>query len=352
MNTVSEHETKPSKPTRRRYILLMCVIGLVIAGWSGAWFFGRSVLADQLDTQLQAMKINGLDISCSDLAIAGYPFRYEVYCRDLASNDRYGTKGSLGGLNAVALIYNPWHIIFEAKAPASIAEPLSGLLGEMSWDTARASVKFSSSALGAFDAVLSNPEAAFENPLSRGLFAADKAELHLRNTPETADAVDGFVSVDALQLKSLPEFGATIDMRAHVQVTGGAALLAGSNLALLVRQREGRLPVKLVLFETVLGDSRVNAAGDLAINGDGTVSGKLDLTIGNADGLLDLVQPMFPPQDNSFSLVRSVVQSLKGAETQVDGQPSITLPVAIDQGVIRIGFLTLGRIPPLFSAGT
>ncbi|WP_420334741.1 DUF2125 domain-containing protein [Roseibium sp.] len=352
MKAVSEHENKPSKPSRRRYILLMCAIGLVIAGWSGAWFFGRSVLADQLDTQLQALKTNGLDLSCSDLAIAGYPFRYEVYCTDLASSDRYGTKGSLGGLNAVALIYNPWHIIFEAKAPASIAEPLGGVLGEMSWDTARASVKFSSSALGAFDAVLQKPEAAFENPVSRGLFAAEKAEIHLRNAPETTNAVDGFVSVDALQLKSLPEFSAVIDMRGHVQVAGGSELLTGANLAALVQQQNGRLPIKLVLFETVVGDSRVDAAGDLLVNGDGTVSGNINLTIGNADGLLELIKPLFPPRDNSFSIVSSVVQSLKGAESDVDGVPSITLPVAIDQGSIRIGFLTLGRIPPLFSAGT
>ena len=71
------------------------------------------------------------------------------------------------------------------------------------------------------------------------------------------------------------------------------------------------------------------------------MSGSINLTIGNADGLLDLIKPLFPPQDNSFSIVSSVVQSLKGAESEVDGIPSITLPVAIDQGLIRIGFLTL-----------
>lgn len=352
MKAVSEHVNKPSKPSRRRYILLMCAIGLVIAGWSGAWFFGRSVLADELDTQFRTLKANGLDLSCSDLAIAGYPFRYEVYCRDLASNDRYGTKGSLEGLNAVALIYNPWHIIFEAKSPASIIEPLNGLLGEMRWDTARASVKFSSTALGAFDAVLSKPEAAFENPVARGLFAAEKAELHLRNSPETANTVDGFVSVDALQLKSLPEFGALIDMRGHVQVTGGSALLAGASLARLLQQQSGGLPVKLVLLETVLGDSRVEAAGDLLINGNGMVSGNIKLTIGNAEGLLELIKPLFPPQDDRFSIVSSVVQSLSGAQSEVNGIPSITLPIAIDEGLVRIGFLTLGRIPPLYSAGT
>ena len=129
----------------------------------------------------------------------------------------------------------------------------------MRWDTARASVKFSSTALGAFDAVLSKPEAAFENRC-HGAVCGREGRIPSSHTPETANTVDGFVSIDAMQLKSLPEFGALIDMRAHVQVTGGSALLAGANLARLVQQHNGSLPVRLVLFETVLGDSRVNAA--------------------------------------------------------------------------------------------
>ncbi|WP_305986690.1 DUF2125 domain-containing protein [Roseibium sp. MMSF_3544] len=349
---MSENQNKPAKSSRRRYIILLCIIFLVIAGWSGAWMFGRSILSDQLDQQLQAMARGGVDVSCADLSIGGYPFRYEVYCRDLVSRDQTGAAGSLGALNAVALIYNPRHIIFEAHAPASVAEPLSGLLGEMKWETARASVKFSDAALGALDAVLQKPEAAVENSVSSGLFSADKAELHLRKTPDQADAVDGFVSVDALQLKSLPEIGETIDLRGHLQVPGGAALLAGADLVTLVRMNDGRLPVKLVLMETVIGESRLGASGDLVINGNGTLSGNVAVTIGNADGLLQMLKPLFPPQDNSFSLVESVVQSLKAAETDVEGVPSITLPMVIDEGIVRVGFLTLGRVPPFFSAGT
>jgi len=115
---------------------------------------------------------------------------------------------------------------------------------------------------------------------------------------------------------------------------------------------DGRLPVKLVLMETVIGDSRLGASGDLVINGNGTLSGNVAVTIGNADGLLQMLKPLFPPQDNSFSLVESVVQSLKAAETDVEGVPSISLPMVIDEGIVRVGFLTLGRVPPFFSAGT
>lgn len=353
INTVPENESKPAKsPTRRRYIVLLCAIVIVAAGWSGAWYYGRSVLAGQLDLQMRSMASSGLEVSCAELAIGGYPFRYEVYCKDLASRDRFGAAGALGALNAVALIYNPRHIIFEAEAPASIAEPLSGLLGEMTWETARASIKFSDASLGALDAVVQKPEAALENAVSAGLFAAEKAEFHVRKNPDQGDAVDGFLSIDALELKSLPELTESIDLRGHVQVAAGSALLAGANLAGLVQLNDGTLPVKLVLLETVIGDSRLGAAGDLVINGDGTLSGTVNMTIGNADGLLTLLKPLFPPQNNGFSIVQSVVQSLKAGETEIDGIPSIALPVAIDQGVVRLGFLTLGQIPPLFSAGS
>ncbi len=352
IETVSDPEKKPAKPTRRRYLVLIGAIILVMAGWSAAWAYGRSVLADQIDLQMKSIARNGLEVSCADLAIAGYPFRYEVYCRDLVSRDRRGAAGSLGALNAVALIYNPWHIILEAKAPAAIAEPLSGLLGEVRWETARASIKFSDTSLGAFDAVLQKPEAAFENAASEGLFAADKAEVHLRTTPEQTDAVDSFVSVDALQLKSIPELGEKIDMRGHLQVSGGSALLAGANLASLVQAYDGQLPVKLVLLETVIGKSSLGAAGDLVVNGDGTLSGRLDVTIGNADGLLSALKPLFPPQGDSYALVQNVIQSLKAAETEVNGVRSIALPVTIERGVVRVGFLPLGRVPPLYAAGT
>ncbi|WP_281926825.1 DUF2125 domain-containing protein [Roseibium album] len=349
---MSENESKPARSSRRRFIILLSVIVLVVAGWSGAWVYGRSVLAGQLDLQMKAMAKEGVQVSCADLSISGYPFRYEVYCKELISRDRTGAEGSLGALNAVALIYNPWHIIVEAKAPASVAEPLSGLLGEVKWETARASVKFSSASLGAFDAVLEKPEAAVENAVSAGVFAADKAEIHLRESPELAGTVDGFVSIAALQLKSVPNLTETIDLRGHLQIEGGSPLLAGADIVSLVQFNNGSLPVKLVLMETVIGKSRLGASGDLVVNGDGSMSGQLNMTIGNADGLLQTLKPLFPPQDNGFSVAQTVVQSLKATEKEVDGVPSITLPVAIDHGVVRVGFLSLGRIPPLFSAGS
>ncbi|WP_417711310.1 DUF2125 domain-containing protein [Roseibium aggregatum] len=349
---VSDTKTKPPKPSRRGYILLAGAIVLVIAGWSAAWFYGQSVLREQLDLQIARMADQGVDVSCADLAIAGYPFRYEVSCADMRSADRRGTAASLGGLNAVALIYNPWHVIFEAQSPAAMSVPVNGLEGGLTWQTARASVRFGENAIGSFDAVIDKPEAAFDTALARGLFAAEKSEVHLRKQPESAATLESFVTVQDLSLKSLPELQQTISLRVHTRIEGGTALLSGADLFSLVQAQGGELPVELVLAEATLGEGKASAGGNLVIAGDGTISGALELSLGNPDALLTSVKPLFPPDDQTFSLLQNVVKSLEPAAKEIDGVRTIALPVSIDRGVVRIGFLPLGQIPPLFSAGS
>ncbi|WP_165814695.1 DUF2125 domain-containing protein [Labrenzia sp. 011] len=351
VRNVTPAAKKPAKSSSRRYILLLGAILLVVVAWSGAWVYGRSVLSAQLDKQMTRMAEGGLEISCAGLAVAGYPFRYEVGCTQMRSRDRRGTDAELDGLNAVALVYNPWHVIFEASAPARVAVPATGLSGNIAWETARASVKFSREALDEVNAVVRKPRAAFENAFSAGTASAEKAEVHLRATPADSAALDGYFSVDALKLESLPELQETLDMKARIQVSGGTALLAGADLVSLVRINGGDLPVRLELFEAALGRSRVGASGDLIVNGDGTLTGDLELTVGNAKELLQSLEPLFPPKNQSFALMQSVVDSLAPMAGNVDGVASITLPVKIDRGVASVGFLPLGRIPALFPGG-
>ncbi|KZM51132.1 DUF2125 domain-containing protein [Labrenzia sp. OB1] len=341
---------KSTKSTKRRYIFLLAAVVLVTAGWSAAWVYGRSVLADQLDLQLTRMAGAGLVVSCADLAIRGYPFRYEVSCTDMRSRDRDGTAASLGGLHAVALVYNPRHVIFEAKTPAALISPMTGVSGNIAWETGRASLKFRENALGELNAVVRKPEAAIENAVSAGVFSAEKAEVHIREAPDLAGALDGYVSIDALKLVSLPDLLDTVDLRGSIRIVGGTVLLAGADLATLVRMNGEDLPVRLDLLEASMGSSSVSSSGEILVHGDGTLSGSVALTLGNATALLQSLKPLFPPKDQTFALLESFIGSLKTAQS-ADGVALITLPVKIDRGAASVGFMPLGRIPALFPAG-
>ncbi len=346
-------DTPISAPSsKRKYIFLVAAIAIVVAGWTGAWFFGRSVLADQLKQAFRQLSEQGTDVACADLKIGGFPFRYEVYCSNLQSADQSGTQFDLQGLNTVALVYNPFHVIAEARSPAAIALPMNGTTGLITWDTARASVKYSLSALGNVDLVLERPEIDFQSTFVVGLVAAEKTELHLRKAPDEAGAVDTYVSIDKITTNAIPSLNDPIDTRVHVRIENGEPLLSGKDIRLLLQETGGELPLRLELAEISLKASRLGARGDLKLNAAGTLSGMLTMTMVQPQDFLDAIRPFFPPDSNEFSILQSLMTSLKATGKDHRGDPAVEIPVILDHGLIRIGFVTLGRIPPLFQAGS
>lgn len=344
----------PSGPSRGKakfvYLLAAVVIGL--AAWSGAWAYGRSTLASRIDLQSRQLAGGGLDISCADLSIAGFPFRYEVSCQDFQSLNRSGIESAISTLEAVALVYNPWHIIFEAEAPAGLSLQRIGATGQLTWNTARASVKYSRDAVGDVDVVITQPELSYQASAERGIAISDRAEFHLRRAPDQDQTIEGFVLLDGLQLGFSPAGELPFDARLHMRIEDGEALLSGIDLPRLVQSRGGELPVNLVLADIATDSSRFGVRGDLVVHGNGTLSGVLSLTLSGKEAALDQVAEWLPEQEGGFAIVDSLLRSLEPTATDHNGDPAIQLPLMIDQGVMRIGFVTLGRIPPLFMAGS
>jgi len=349
---VSSDTRLKERSGKTKYILLLAAVLAVTGGWSGAWVFGRSVLSDQLHGQLAALAGQGTDVRCNDLAIGGFPFRYEVQCSGLKTAGQSGTEGTLSRLKAVALVYNPWHVILEAETPVAVSIPVAGVTGQLTWDTARASAKYSTDKLGDVDIVLTQPELSVKNAVGSGQARSDKAEAHLRPSPDMPGAVDGFVSVNGLVSDGLPPLPGPIDARVHVRALNGDPLLSGAALPDVILQNGGALPLRLELAELVLGSSRIGAEGDVTLNTSGSLSGNLTLTLVGPEGVLDALRPLFPPNSNQFSVLQSLLTRLQPTGKDRHGNPAIEFPLILDNGLMRIGFLTLGRIPPLFPAGS
>lgn len=351
---MSEFDARPPKPSRRGYILLIAAVVVVIAGWSAAWLYGRSVLGNRIDWHLRALVSRDVEVDCSDQGITGYPFRYEVRCSDLSVRGPAATAASLGSLTAVALVYNPFHVILEARSPARVAMPLRGLDGVLDFDTARASVKFSREGLRALDAVLAAP--ALSPPAlshggdraSRGP-AADKVELHLREAPDQAGTLEAFLTADRL-IPADPAVPGPIGLRAHARLEDGMAVMAGIDpLDLLVNQ--GSLPLQLVEADLTLPSGRASATGDLTLSVDGTLSGSLNITLADAAALLHSLRGLFPPDGQTYGLLEGMVSGMEQSAPEQDGVTKVTIPVRVIGGRVMIGFLPVGTIPPLFPAG-
>jgi hypothetical protein len=335
------------KNLKIRYILLAAVVILVAAGWSGGWLFLQQELDRQIELQLETANRSGTTIACEERAIAGYPFRFEVNCSKPVAAAASGTRVSLEGLNAIALVYNPRHIILEADGPATISDPLSGQTISTDWSSARSSVIFSDQGARRFDAVVENITGSVSGPVPAGL-NVDKAELHVRPVPDVAEAAEAFFSADGLSMSSSDSAEAAPDIRLHVRLENGAALLSGMPLHALPRDAAGSLPLELKLLSLSSGNTEISAAGTLQLTASGTVSGKLDVRIKGVKGAGDLLAGFFPAESPIPESLQGIAVALGKPEPGTD---TIRLPVTVDNGQLKVGFVPLGvSIPQLAPA--
>lgn len=339
------------KPNNRKYILLLVGVTLVIAAWSSAWFYGQTFVSDEIDAQIQQLSKQGLEVTCADRRVAGYPFRFEISCNDMLLKDKWSRELAVSALDAVTLVYNPRHVIFEAESPAKLAIPHLETDAQIDWASARASIKASLTGLSTLDAIAENVslETSFNKNL-RQLFAS-KLEVHLREAPNTEGLLETFITIDQLGFQNTTKPEEAIDLRAYTKIQNGMDLLAGSNIPLLVQANEGALPVKLMLFEAVYGQSKISTTGDITINGNGTLSGRLDTSIENANALLPLLEKLEFRDQQTRALIEGFLKSVSSSSTESGSTNQPSIPIIIDEGLLRVGFLPIGYVPPLFSAG-
>ncbi|MEP0454586.1 MAG: DUF2125 domain-containing protein, partial [Roseibium sp.] len=146
----------PKRNLKIRYILLAGAVLMTILVWSGGWFYMQGVLRDQIDHQMARLAQTGQAVSCTDMPIGGFPFRFEVSCAEPVLADARGRTADFKALRTVALVYKPWHVIAEADGPARFEDPLTGLMGEANWESARSSVIYSTSSVEQIDVVMEN----------------------------------------------------------------------------------------------------------------------------------------------------------------------------------------------------
>lgn len=106
--------------TGRRYAILLFVVLAAIAGWTALWKYAAGRAAEATAQWRAHEAANGRIFTCGNEAIAGYPFRIEVTCRDARAEFR-DFRPALGvalpRLLTVAQVYDPNHLISEFAGP-------------------------------------------------------------------------------------------------------------------------------------------------------------------------------------------------------------------------------------------
>ncbi len=342
----------PSRSFSRRYIALIALVVVAAGGWGLFWAIGQNVFANVADNVRDIARSEGGDVSCGNEVIGGFPFRFELSCTPLRVEDPKHGMVSIAGFRAVALAYNPTHLIFEADAPLAVENygslSLAGASTTADWLTARASARVAGSGLMQFDASVEAPSIVLA-ALGIDAVRATSGQVHLRRSPERTQGIDAAVTLKQI---ALPNGAPSVDLDVLLTLSHAAPLLAGAvptRLQDLVRA--GLLaPPDGIVIERLRIASRgtvLAADGRLGIDEAGRLSGVLPITIAGAERLTEALAPFFPPGSNVPKLLQGAVTGL-GRPATLDGQDAATVTVSFDRGKAQVGILPLGMVPTLY----
>ncbi|WP_417667775.1 DUF2125 domain-containing protein [Roseibium sp.] len=340
----------PKRNLKLRYWALAVGVTVVILGWSGGWFYLRAELENQIGTQLERLERRGQTASCANMAIAGFPFRFEVSCSTPQISDTQGRSSEIRALRTVALIYKPWHVIAEAAGPLMHVDRALGLEVRADWQTARSSFIFSTQDLQQFDFSADGVRIAAAGPVDTIELAAGKGELHTRPLPGVPETLEVFLTVDDLRQPQAMNADNPFSLKLHTQVADGMALMGGRGLESLFQGYEDTIPVKLVWASLVSGTMEIDVSGDLEIDRDGYASGRATMTLKGSEGLSRRLLEIFPNAEDAIGLIEGAALSFGERSVDDQGVPQIRLPLTLKNGRISVGLVPLWVLPPLFGS--
>lgn len=110
---------KEQKPTPRpwRMLLPLLVVLVLAAAWSVYWLVAASAARNTFDERMAFATERGQRLDCASEDWGGYPFRFEFTCDKPVVTDKALGVLSSGRLRAVAMAYNPWHVLLLVDGP-------------------------------------------------------------------------------------------------------------------------------------------------------------------------------------------------------------------------------------------
>ena len=327
--------------------LIVLALGIV---WSVAWFAGAWWLDREVDEARVRAASQGLELRCAEDGIEGYPFRFSFACRDA---ELVTPDAMLRAPRLLATIqaYDPRHMIAEIESPASIV-PARGPAIQLDWSRLLVSARTE------FDRLRATLDGSSRDPLDIlsevGISADD-----LAIAPDGADGV----SVERLTAFARPAPGAAArDAELALDAEGVAVDLAATPIRLAMRASLLDLPLADTpdFVRRWLSDGgsidieRIDVAGEDALV---RTSGQIGATpAGAPQGRLNLgfVAPSAVPGLFTDPAWRSIAASLAnavlltGEAIEIDGRDALALDLIIEGGAMRVGFLPLGTLAPLF----
>ncbi len=322
---------------KKRIIILGSLVLFVVLAWSGAWLFIAGQLRQQIELQALADGETAPQLTCGNLDIGGFPFRFDVECAtaSVVSGD---LLIEIPYLRASAMAYRPNHLLGAATGPVAISDAFTGTRQEVNWTGSEASLRLEDWRIARLSIVadgVSWTDQLFGDTL---IAEANHVEAHLLDMPEMHDveagraALAGYLRAEAVSAPGIDMDN--LDAEIELEVTalpddirnwGAVPFLSDW------QQAGGRL--RIVGIRASDGSADLNATGELALDAQGYPTGSISI---DSQGVAERIGPYL---DEPW---RTLVLGVPG----LDGRHSNQLNFAA--GGMSSGLVPIAALAPLF----
>lgn len=313
----------------KRFIWFTLSIVTVIVLYTAGWHYFANRLVGEAQAAITQANRDGRRASCENVEARGYPFRIGLFCRTVMFEDaRAGIRFRAMEFRSAAQVYRPNLILGELDGPATLEAPGIPSL-DLHWEGMRASVRLQSTQAERVSVEGRNVEVRIDEPGDAAplLGKAGSAEMHARPAPEGYDLALRFGDLtfdpEIVGTDKLPPLAGLADLLVKRWQSGG---------------RESDVEIRDLTLSLDQEGSGAKISGPFSVDASGLINAELQVTLRNPKAIGALLIELMPQARREIEL------GVAGFAMMGD-EP--TLPLSIANGKVRMGFLSLGTIPPL-----
>lgn len=327
---------------------IVAILILIPVLWVGYWFAARTV-ADAAVERLISRPVAGGRVTCSARSLGGFPLRLDLGCERAAYADTAGQQVSaeLAGIRASAPLYLPGHVEADLGSPFVVNAPAAGVALTAEWSagvtTATAGLDGLKSVGATFDSLDFVSTGSAKLPLAT--LKAARAEASVAPAGGNGyrmEALARNLQVVPADGRIIPPFSTEARV---VALEFGGSLGTDPKAALLKWLRAGGT-ANVERLKLVAGEAGADADGQLTLDAAGVLSGKLNLRLRNPEAFSDFAEAIKPGTGEKISQILPVLMALTIPVSTPDG-PARQTALIIRKGVVSIGIVPIGTIPPL-----
>ncbi|WP_180897832.1 DUF2125 domain-containing protein [Martelella soudanensis] len=324
----------------RKFVMwtLIVLIGLIVA-YALGWFYVARTVKARIFSLLQGQDQRNVVVSCEDIGYNGFPATFGFFCDGLHVRDRASDSVfDAPQLNAEAPVYSPWSVLATVTGPATLQND-AGMLARAEWHSFDGKLIYKGGAPRLVSFTFDAMTTRFADPEGReGTLTAEHGQGLVRN-----DGGDLDVALTLNDAVLRPQNNAdalpAVSLNLLATVDDGGALIETDFRPQMLRGKSGIVnQAALAIGES---QSLMAVSGRFSFDKDGYLDGRFSFELTGIDGVAQLAGLAFPLAAGVIDTVTGLVKSFTG------GQRTVTLDVRVDHGRAVLGFIPLGKIPPL-----